>query len=136
MDPTVCEREVEGLHAFFESRFTGQGGEMDRARRALGADFEVVTTAGELQSRETILSGIESAEGTYAPGFAIEIRNVEVVDRTDDRCLVRYEEHQSGGEEDTARVSTALFGPDPDAPEGVRWIHLQETWLPGGAPDS
>jgi hypothetical protein len=136
MDPTVCEREVEGLHAFFESWFTGRGGGMDRARRALGPAFEMVTPAGELRPREAVLSGIEGAKGSHDPAFAIEIRNVDVVDRTGDRCLLRYEEHQSGGGGDTARVSTALFGPDDDAPEGVQWIHLQETWLPGSGPES
>lgn len=137
MDPAACEGEIEGLHAFFESWFTGRGGEMDRARRALGPGFEMVTPAGELRPREAVLSGIRSTEGSHDPAFAIEIRNVDVVDCEGDRCLLRYEEHQSGGDgDDTARVSTALFGPDDDAPEGVRWVHLQETWLPGGAPES
>lgn len=136
MDPDACEREIEGLHAVFESWFADGDGEMDRARRALGPDFEMVTPEGELRPREAVLSGIRSTEGSHDPAFAIEIRNVAVVDCEGDRCLVRYEEHQSGGGVKTARVSTALFAPDPDAPEGVRWVHLQETWLPGGDPES
>lgn len=131
--PDACEREVRELHGFFEAWFTGRGGGMDRVRRALGPDFEMITPEGERRSRETVLSGIEAGEDGYDPEFSIEIHDVRVRDRTRDRCLVTYEEHQSG-EVETARVSTALFARDTDAPEGVRWRHLQETWLPGGSP--
>jgi hypothetical protein len=134
MDPTPCEREIRSLHAFFESSFSGTGETGKRAHRALGPEFEMVAPDGESLDRETVLEGIEASAGEYGPEFAIEVRNLRTVDRTEDRCVVRYEEHQSNP--DSARVSTAVFAPEVDAPEGVRWVHLHETWLPGGEPES
>ena len=129
-----CEREVRELHEFFEAWFTGRRtGGIDRARAALGPDFEMITPGGEVHPREAVLEGIEAGGGSSGEKFGIEVRNVRVRDVTDDRCLLTYEEHQFGSDP-SARVSTALFAPDEDAPNGVAWRHLQETWLPGGVP--
>jgi hypothetical protein len=66
------------------------------------------------------------------------VRDVAVRDVSPDgdRCLVADEEWQSDGTgEGTGRLSTALFAPAPAAPDGVAWLHVHGTWLPGAGPD-
>ena len=51
-----------------------------------------------------------------------------------DRALVMYEEWHSLKGEESARLSTVLFEKRAGAPNGVAWLHVHETWLPGHAP--
>ena len=43
--------------------------------------------------------------------------------------LLQYVEQQYRDGRTTRRLSTALFTAEPDAPCGVVWRHLQETWM-------
>jgi len=43
--------------------------------------------------------------------------------------LVVYDEHQVIDGQKSARRSSAVFSADPEAPEGVVWRQLQETWI-------
>ena len=67
-----------------------------------------------------------------APSITIEVRNA-IVRRADaGSVLVTYEEHQTGGDRDTSRLTTALFVAKADAPNGVGWFHVHEVWLESG----
>ncbi|WP_254537832.1 DUF4440 domain-containing protein [Halomarina litorea] len=130
----ACEREVRGFHRFLESWLAGDC--PDTAARfartdALGAPFELVSPDGGRRDRETLLADLRAGHGSL-PGLAIEVRDVRSRVQTGDLALITYEEHQRRGSERTARLSSALFAPAPDAPEGVSWVHLHETWLPDG----
>lgn len=128
--PDACRREITGLHAFFVEWFVGDREDARRLERALAPGFEMVTPDGAVLGRETVLDRIRAGQGRHEPGaFDIDVRNVEVVDRGPTFALVRYEEWQTTAGEETGRVSTALFRPAADAPEGVAWSALQETWL-------
>ena len=99
--------------------------------RALAEDFERVAPDGSIDSRQSILDSVRAAYGTYDSGaFEIEIRNVEPVETSEDRALVRYEEWQTAPSGTNGRVSTALFAPASGSGEQpVAWRYLQETWL-------
>lgn len=129
--------EIEALHAFFEdwyhARVDRDGDAFDRLRTALAEDFEMVVPSGDLRDREAVLTGIEAQYGSRVdadPGFRIEIRDVTLVDETDDRALCRYVEHQRVDGDWEARLSTVLLGYDSDTPTGLAWRHVHETWLP------
>ncbi|HJL19053.1 MAG TPA: DUF4440 domain-containing protein [Sandaracinaceae bacterium LLY-WYZ-13_1] len=129
-----CEREVRGLHVFFERWFRGELGDGDFARvaDALASDFELVSPRGVRDGRASILAGVRSARGRRGPDFTIAIEDLVVRWQGEDACLVRYEEHQRDGDGATARISSAWFRRRDDAPCGVEWVHLHETWLPSG----
>ena len=74
---------------------------------------------------------MESYGRTAGEPFDIEVRDVETLGLFEDHAVVRYEEWHRRGEEESGRVSTALFRADADAPEGVVWVTLQETALEG-----
>lgn len=145
-----CRREVRELHDFFGEWYRGDVPErkgVARLDRALGPEFTMVGPDGERHDRAAVVAGVRSGHGERAgvgaerrarasdadDAFEIAITSLSVADETADRCLLTYEERHRGSAE-TARASAAWFEPDADAPLGVRWTFLQETWLPGGAP--
>jgi len=130
----TCRAEIARLHEQFVAWFTATVDPSDFAgiERALAPDFEMVTPDGRRVAREAVLESIREAHGRDAPGeFDIEIRNVELRHATDEHATVRYEEWQETAEGTTGRVSTVLFEPDPDAPGGLVWLDVHETWLDG-----
>jgi len=127
-----CEREVRELHVFFERWFRGElpEGAFARVADALAEDFVLISPRGARDDRASILAAIRGARGGRSAAFSIVIESFESRWQGTDACLVTYEEHQREGDDATARASSALFRRDDDAPVGVRWVHLHETWLP------
>ena len=123
--------------------FMGQAARTEEGFRrfseVMDASFEVVTAAGDRHTLASLAATIDCAHGCMPhAGFAIAIENTRLV-RTfgagDARSyLVSYEEWQTVGDAVTARVSSALFRDSPSAPNGLAWVHLHETYLPGHAP--
>jgi len=128
--PAECKREIEALHDFFAAWYTGETTDFGRLEAALAPAFEMVSPDGERLGREAIVDAIREKEAAYAPGaFAIDIRNVELLDRDDGYAVVRYEEWQTTPDGENGRLSTVLFHADGDAPGGLSWVTVHETWL-------
>ena len=72
---------------------------------------------------------IRSARGKRPADFKIRVDLIAARQIGNDVALVVYDEHQVIDGEKSARRSSALFTADPDAPEGVVWRQLQETWI-------
>jgi hypothetical protein len=129
----TCHAEIERLHDRFVAWFTATDDpDFAGIERALAPDFEMVTPDGSRVGRNTVLDSIREAHGRDAPGeFDIQIRNVELRHTTDDHATARYEEWQERLDRTTGRVSTVLFETDPEAPGGLVWLDVHETWLDG-----
>lgn len=130
----ACEREARGFHEFLEAWLSGAVPETDAAfarTDALAAPFEIVGPDGDRRDRAALLADLRAAHGSR-PSLTIEIRDVRRRVAEGDLALVTYRERQAGAEGTTVRLASALFGNDPDAPNGVSWLHVHETWLDGG----
>lgn len=132
-----CLREIEDLHAFFVEWFTGRIENSDehfaRLAEALAADFRYVLPGGQLVDRAAVLTDLKTAHGRHTE-FYIEIRNSMVLIDDADSAVIFFEEHQWAGHAYTARFNTALFRPHANAPNGVVWAFLHETWQAGLGP--
>lgn len=129
---SACRDEIESLHAFFVRWYAGTVGRdaFDRMEHALVPGFEMVTPDGVRRDRKAVLDGVYDAYGRDEPGtFDIEIRDVGMVREMDGHATVRYEEWQESDEGTTGRLSTALFRETADAPGGLAWLDLHETWI-------
>lgn len=123
-------REVHELHAFFV-RWLGQGaGDPARIGQALDAGFRMVTPDGCVLERDAVIAGLASAAGRRGRDFGIVIEDASAMALGARHVLVAYVERQHGAGPTTARHSSALFRRSPDAPCGVAWLHLHETWIP------
>ena len=128
-----CRKELDELHRFFAEWLTG-GCEEDlgRCESALAKDFEIVWPAGNRMKRHELLDALKERYGIHdGRTFRISIENVSGRMVGEGIYLLSYEEWQQTDEGRRGRQSTALLRHRDDAPNGVEWVHVHETWLPG-----
>lgn len=125
-------QEVHDFHGFLADWFSGRAvaGSEALAERLQGFDpgLQYIMPSGAVGDGATVETMLADAHGV-APAIEIEVRNAAVRRADAASVLVTYEEHQTGGNDDTSRLTTALFVPKPDAPNGVGWFHVHEVWL-------
>lgn len=136
----LCSREVTDLHQFFQEWFTGDlppGEEaFHRLEAALADDFEIISPGGTRSRRAEMLQTLRSAYGEFRqPPLRIWIENFQGRSLADGIFLATYEEwQQHGSQPKRGRLSTVLFRRVPEAPGGVRWVHVHEVWMPRSGP--
>ena len=127
-----CRDEIVALHDFFEAWLSGTRPDTDRSfdrvRQALASDFQLIHPEGRWMTRTDILDGLRTNHGSQ-PDLTIEIRNVRVLDGGETLIVATYEEWQTSDEATDGRQSTVVFARDADAPHGLRWQHVHETWI-------
>jgi hypothetical protein len=120
-------QEVRSLHAAFIELFTGRSQDFDRCASSLAPDFWMITPDGLLVDRTMVLDRLTAMR---APSdFLIRISDLGLVADFGDSVLLRYIEEQYREAKTTRRIATALFSADKNAPCGVIWRYLQETWM-------
>lgn len=126
----AAQAEVINRHAFFVGWFTGKlpDAAMEDSARAFAPDMLMIVPDGAMITSDQVVAMLRGARGKRGADFAIkvELREARLLGQT---ALIVYDEHQVIDGANTARRSSALFTADADAPEGVVWRHLQETWL-------
>lgn len=125
-----CEDEVLELHRFFERWFSGSADkdEIGRLSGVLSERFLMVSPEGETLDRRGLVARLFERHG--ADRVRISIRDLRERFRTGGHCMITYEEWQQDGDGPArGRLSSALFRERSDAPQGVEWVHLHETWL-------
>ena len=129
-----CRKEVEELHQFFQNWFTGHLDPSDkdfqRFSNVMADGFEIISPDGGRMKRSEILTRVRDGHGSSkGEGFRIWIENYRSRPIGNDLLLVTYEEWQEAGSDKRGRVSTAVFRPKSETPNGVEWLHVHETWL-------
>ena len=123
----AATHEIEALHVHFVELFTGRTADLTRCSRAFSSDFAMVTPAGIRLERAAILGGLAAARA--ADDFRIVIAEIRPVWEDGNSALLQYVEQQYRDGQTTRRLSAALFEAAPDAPCGVIWRYLHETWM-------
>ncbi|WP_298976406.1 hypothetical protein [uncultured Roseobacter sp.] len=136
-----CVQEAHRLHVVLQDWLRGT---LPRTAEgfapfadALADPCRVVSPLGTITERAELLTEFEAIHGVLAAqgnAFVIRVENALVLRQWGDHALVSYEEWHDLGDESSARLSTALYTADENAPLGVAWSHIHETWLPGRAP--
>ncbi|MFB6264081.1 MAG: DUF4440 domain-containing protein [Bradymonadaceae bacterium] len=129
-----CRREIHETHDFFEAWFSGNCPETEekfaRLESALGAGFAMVIPEGRILERSELLQSIRQRHGfRVGTDFSIRIDDVDVRVEREDVIVATYEEWQHMQGRQNGRISSVVFGREPDAPNGLRWQHLHESWL-------
>ena len=128
---TSVPQEIDELLAFFQGWYRGDipntDAEFDRLDRVLHDDFTIVNPEGDILVRRLIASDIRRSHGVDADALVFET-NVRAIYTFGRVKVYRYEEHQTINGESSVRISTAVFLRDGDAPNGVVWLRVQETF--------
>lgn len=140
---TQCRKETEELHAFLQDWLTGSLPRteqvFDRFRSVMSPGLLVISPLGTETPQADLLTEFESIHGVLSHRlnqFRITVENYRCLDLTGDKALVTYEEWHRDDDQVSARVSTVLYGAKPGTPQGVEWLHVHETWLPGLSPSA
>ncbi|MGV9770901.1 DUF4440 domain-containing protein [Streptosporangium sp. NPDC003464] len=132
-DAAACRAEIVRLHRIIEGWLSGRtprtAGEFAAFAQAHLPDFTLSGPDGASLTRGQVLAWVEAAHGRV-PGIEIRIREVELVAAAGPLLVAAYQEWQHGTGADRNRRATVVFLRDPDAPHGLRWRHLHETWTP------
>ena len=125
-------KDVYDFHAFLAEWYSGRSlagaSTLADQRRRFAPDMQYISPHGDTFDGSDIESMLAGAYGTE-PTISIAVHNATVRRAGVGSVLVTYEELQTGGSQDTRRLTTALFVPKPDAPNGVGWFHVHEVWL-------
>ena len=136
-----CEAEIVELHRFLEEWSNAELPATDEAFArfdgVIHESFLIVDPDGTVLGRRPIVEAIRKAHGrwTQAPG-RIRIENVRLHQASEDFALATYEEWHDLPGGGNGRLSSVLFGADPEAPNGLVWLHLHEVWIPAEKPAS
>ena len=126
--------ETETLHAFFEAWLGSNPpapGAFARVEAALAPTFTLIGPEGSRDSRAAIIAALQADRGARGPDFRIRVEAPEPIALEPPVVVLAYRERQWRAGEETLRQSTAVFRADGEAPNGVRWLTLQETWVKG-----
>lgn len=130
--------EIEDVHRFLTDWLNGSAARSEEVyapfAEALDEGFLMISPDGRQTARDDVLSAIEAAHGGRGEDFKIWIERPSLIARLPSHVMGTYEEWQSLDDVTAARVSTVIFRRDNARPNGLRWAHLHETWLPGHAP--
>jgi len=126
--------EIEALHAFFVDWLGARVPQQEevfqeRFLARMHPGFALVDPNAERSELGTLSHALRIGYGCN-PGFAIQIREVRVIDHP--QCVVAtYEEWQQGAlapaSATSGRLASAVLAP---AERGFQWLHVHETWLP------
>jgi hypothetical protein len=130
-----CESEVVELHRFLEEWSNATLPETEAAFERFGGviapSFVIIDPDGVTLGRQPIVDAIRRAHGRWVdtPGV-IRIENFRLHQAGGGLALATYEEWHDLPGETVGRLSSVLFGPNEEAPNGLEWLHLHEVWLP------
>ena len=121
--------EVDELHQFFQALFLAEVESTDRADDAFGPDFTFVGPDGARSGRNEVLAQLEAGRG-HSSKLRIDIEGHRAIVETDAVIVAEYIEVHHFAEGGNRRRTTVVFDVDPTGPNGVRWRHVHETFLP------
>lgn len=137
----ACAHEIVSLHGFFEHWFQGAFAAREAALKrfsdVLAPGFVIISPRGVATDREPLIAELSAAYGAWAsddPKGMIEVESITPRHVHGDVGLLTYVERQTRPTGTTARLSTVLMARHPPAPNGVCWLHVHETWMPGEGP--
>ncbi len=128
-----CRTEVAELHQFFRDWFRGEipneNAVFERFAGVLAEPFGMVSPDGKAFERVRVVDMVRKGHGKE-PEAEIWIENHRHRFTVGGLSLVTYEEWQEREGRKRGRLSSAVLQTVDDAPNGVHWLHVHETWLP------
>jgi hypothetical protein len=125
-------KEVVELHEFFEAYFLGTTdmADLHLLEAVLAPGFTIVGPNGTESSRAETIEAIRGGHG-HTSSLVITITEARLLSTTAETVVARYVENHALSEGSNHRLSTVVFTRVPDAPNGLQWQSVHETWVAG-----
>jgi hypothetical protein len=124
-------QEIVELHQFFEGWLGGSLAKTEAVYRrfadVMATGFCIVNPSAQLTEREALIEQLYKAHGAR-PKIRIWIEQPRLHQQLAGGLLASYQECQEIDGHSTKRLSTVLFAIDDTAPNGLKWLHVHETW--------
>ncbi len=130
----AANAETETQDAILESRLGADPPTPEsfaRVEAALAPTFTLIGLDGRREYRDAVIAALQAERGARGPDFRIRVEAPEPVALEPPVVVLAYRERQWLAGVETLRQSTAVFRSDGEAPNGLRWLTLQETWMKG-----
>lgn len=134
----LIERELAASHRFFREWYAGLCPHSEAYVAAyfvgrLDPGFHFIDPTGEIIDVARLGRELWASYGTGSD-FAMSAENLRCRFGDGDIVIATYHEWQRNAVRtrppDNGRIATALFRVDDSAVNGLRWVHVHETWLP------
>ena len=129
---TSIENEIIELHQFFQDWYNNQlsptEGNFARCADVLDPEFSIIFPSGDKILCQTLLNRLRNAHNSHTD-MHIWIKDIQVLYQIGDLILATYEEWQEIEGKISTRLSSVLFQKAPSTPNGLRWLHVHETWI-------
>ncbi len=123
------QAEIVELHDFFEDYFLGKTASLNRAKDAFGPKFTFVGPDGQTRNRASVIQMLADGHA-HTEQLKITTTDHQLLLETPDAVVATYvEQHELSEGRTNHRLTTVVFIPDDDAPNGLVWHRAQETWL-------
>ncbi len=122
------QAEIVELHDFFEEYFLGRIASLARAEAAFGPKFTFVGPNAETRNRASVIQMLADGHA-HAEQLKITTTDHQLLLESPDAIVATYVEHHELADTSNHRLTTVVFVPDPDAPNGLLWHRAQETWM-------
>jgi len=131
------EKEIHGLHDFFQQWFRGELPNTDesfaRFTGVMSDSMVHINPGGTASEHDALVEAIHQGYGGWvgrSKKWEIQIENIQLRQDRGDVLVVTYEEWQFLGQQTRARLSTVVFGKKEGTPNGLEWLHVHEVWMP------
>ncbi len=130
-----CRTEIVELHRFFEDWFRARLPQTEanfkRVSEVLEERFEIISPRGDLMTREKLLAVLWEFYGGYRDQqYRIWTEGHRSRGLAEGQLLVTYQEWEEIEGEKKGRLTSAIFRKEEQAPNGVKWLHVHEVWIP------
>ncbi len=136
MNVEAARREVLEVHQLLEDWFNGAvapgEGALARFTSVLTPEFEVVMPSGRVVARAVLVARLHELGGQWrdaSPAGRIRIERFRARRLSEGLALAMYEEWQDYGLSSRGRQASVVFAAGEPTPNGLRWLHLHETWI-------
>lgn len=123
--------EIIELHEVFEMYFLGNSTDLSRVEAALADDFTFVGADANTTDRAGTIAAI-TAGHAHTESLIIRTLDHKLVMETDEVLVAEYIEEHVLADRSNTRRSTVIFSTDSDAPNGLLWRRVHETWIDRG----
>ncbi|NNC78765.1 MAG: DUF4440 domain-containing protein [Acidimicrobiales bacterium] len=131
MTGDTWKAEIIELHELFEAYFLGTEDSLERMEAVIADDFTFIGPDGSATDRNGTLAAVTAGHG-HTESLVIRTVDHQLLVETPEVVVAEYIEVHELSDRTNRRLSTVVFSRDPEAPNGLVWRRVHETWIDRG----